>query len=807
MDIAELQLTVRSNQAEAAADRTRRKLNQVASTAETAGARMQASWDRLRGSLGGVKTLLVGIGATMAFRAAVRSIVDFEQSMADAKAVMRGITEDEFRQLNESARRFGESTVFSAAQAAQAIESLGRAGFKTNEILASLEGTLSLAAAGGLSMGEAATISAKVLRGFGLATDQAGRVADVLALAAASANQDVGDLGDSMKFVAPIARQLKVSFEEATAAVSTLADSGIVGGEAGTTLRMVFRSLLKPTAEATRTLRKYGIEAQDVNPEIVGLSNALITLRDAEISVTDASKIFEARAFTGAGVLVDNADAVKRLNDELDKAKNTSLQMAAVKLDTIKGQWELLKSAIVEFNLKLGDAGLNGSLRMLLATFTELFTMVNENWRSITLSTKVALTEIQALFWDLVGGLEFVWGSIKEAFIDVMQWIVKMTRDVLIDMARLLINNPVTQATGEMLLDMADSVQDAVKALNKNRAEAIGDMGQAARQNAAELRATAQAMVNEEFGYRLAKSIESGMEKATESVKAGVETISDDMDELLGQSEELAELQENLFRGQERVRLGAAIRRQKEVTAGTLDPAYFAHEEDKLRMIQEERMRRLEYDLTKPAQAFLDGWEIATDQFGSMTQRIASVGAGLADSLDQNLTDGFMSIIDGTKDVGTAFRDMANQIISDLIRVMIQQLIVRTALSAVGGVFGGVGGSPLGTFGSAKEGGVVGALGSSRVGVQTSSWVGASRYQMGGLAGDEVPIVAHQGERVLTKEQSRAMEAGGSRSKEVQIINVLDERMVDERIESNPNAILNVMSRNRSMFRRVLGVT
>ena len=194
------------------------------------------------------------------------------------------------------------------------------------------------------------------------------------------------------------------------------------------------------------------------------------------------------------------------------------------------------------------------------------------------------------------------------------------------------------------------------------------------------------------------------------------------------------------------------------------------------------------------------GWKQASASYGDMGQRLMAVGETINYSLDQNITDGLVSMIDGTKSVKEAFRDMANQIIADLIRVMIQQLIVRTALSAFGG-----GGGALG--GVMHDGGVVGLSGAADV--SRGSFRGASRFSEGGLAGDEVPIIAHQGEVVFNEEQMAALGnvmSSEPRQRSVEIVNVTDPRMVDERINANPEAILNVMSKHRSQFRRTLGI-
>lgn len=217
----------------------------------------------------------------------------------------------------------------------------------------------------------------------------------------------------------------------------------------------------------------------------------------------------------------------------------------------------------------------------------------------------------------------------------------------------------------------------------------------------------------------------------------------------------------------------------------------------KINIITQEMARKMEFNLMKPLESFTTGWHQAVQSFGSTSQRVAAVGAGLANSLDQNITDGLMGIIDGTKSVKQAFSEMASAIVQDLIRVMVQQLIVRSALSAFGG-----GGAAVG-----HSGGVVGGPMPTRE-VDPSAFVGASRYQSGGFAGDEVPVVAHRGEVILSEDDTASALAGGrDKSPRIDIVNLTDPRMVSDFLNANPSAIINVVTKNRSQFKAALGVT
>jgi hypothetical protein len=169
-------------------------------------------------------------------------------------------------------------------------------------------------------------------------------------------------------------------------------------------------------------------------------------------------------------------------------------------------------------------------------------------------------------------------------------------------------------------------------------------------------------------------------------------------------------------------------------------------------------------------------------------------------SLEANMTNALVGIVDGTMSVKEAFANMAQAIVQDLIKVMIQQLIVKSIMSSFGG--GGGGGGLAAVF---HEGGQVGGGAPTRS-FGAGTFTGRSKFEDGGLAGDEVPIIAHRGEEILTEEESKAKAAGGGGgAQNVEIMNVIDPRMVDERISQNPSLILNIITSQKNQVRRILG--
>lgn len=328
---------------------------------------------------------LIALGGVALFVGAIRKIADFEQSMAGVNAVILATNKnlsdlekaEAFKALSAEARRLGATTVFSASQAASGLEFLGRAGFSANEAIASLEGTLNLAAAGGLELAEAADIASNVLSGFNLPASEAGRVADVLAATAASANTNVSQLGEAIKFVAPIAAAMGVPLETASAAIGKLSDAGLQGSTAGTGLRRVLATLNTPSKKLSTVMK--GLELSTAQVAVTGdnLAEVMGLLGTAGLSATDALQLFGDRGAPAALALANVSDELKILNEDLKKAEGRAKVMADVMSNTLIGSFKQLNSAIEETLLQTGDAGLLGNLRNIIDTLSGVIRTLN----------------------------------------------------------------------------------------------------------------------------------------------------------------------------------------------------------------------------------------------------------------------------------------------------------------------------------------------------------------------------------------------------------------------------------------------
>lgn len=326
-----------------------------------------------------LRSTALALASVAGAAAGIRLLADFAQSMSTVKAITQA-TDTQFAALTARARELGATTRFSATQAAEGMIFLARAGFDTDEVLGSIEGTLKLAQAGGLELGAAADIASNVLQGFRLEVAETSRVVDVLALAANSSNTDVTQLGEAMKYAGPIAAGLGVSVEDTAAAVSALSDAGLQGAMAGTGLRRVMIGLEKQGSQGEKVLKKYGLTMEDIAMSSTGsLANSLQVLSDASISTADAITLFGLRGGPAFEVLKSSIPKVKELTVAYTEAGGTADRVAKVMDQNLNGALLAVNSRMQELLLALGDAGAEDALIQALKGLQELLTIAAEN--------------------------------------------------------------------------------------------------------------------------------------------------------------------------------------------------------------------------------------------------------------------------------------------------------------------------------------------------------------------------------------------------------------------------------------------
>ena len=292
----------------------------------------------------GIGAIVVAIGALAAgFIGLVRGSAEFAQEMSNLKAVL-GKNADEvgMKELADDAKRLGSETAFTAVQVAQLQTEFAKLGFTKDEILNVTEATLALAAASGSDLAEAATIAGSTLRGFGLNSSETARVVDVMALSFASSSLDIVKFKESMKLVAPIAKTLKIPIEEASAALSVLANNGVAGSMAGTQLRRVMSDL------AMKTGKDFHTSLEITSERLAGAASDAERLAIAKELVGDRAK--------GALItLAENVETLDELTNAYENAEGAAAAMAETKLDNLRGDVTKLSSAWEGFKLGLED--------------------------------------------------------------------------------------------------------------------------------------------------------------------------------------------------------------------------------------------------------------------------------------------------------------------------------------------------------------------------------------------------------------------------------------------------------------------
>lgn len=320
--------------------------------------RLSKSANRAHGSLGRMFSLLVAVRSV---RSGVRVLADYSDAIQTISAVT-GETGAQLERLNQTAKKLGITTSFTATQAAEGLTLLARAGFSVDESIAAIPATLNLAKAGAIGLAQATEIAANTLRAFGIEAENTSRVVDVLALTANTTNTNITQLGQSMKFAAPIARSLGVSLEATGSALGVLADSGIKGSLSGTSLRQVMASLEAPTRKAQRALASLGLSVEDVQVSSVGLAGAFKALAASGATPTEIFALFTRRSSTAASVLLENVQRLEQLDVALNNAAGTGARMAEVMDEGLGKALLRVKSAIQGGIIALGDSGITALL-------------------------------------------------------------------------------------------------------------------------------------------------------------------------------------------------------------------------------------------------------------------------------------------------------------------------------------------------------------------------------------------------------------------------------------------------------------
>ena len=323
--------------------------------------RIDTSLDN-RGITDGLKTLKgeagklaakagTAIAAGLGLKKMIDMGADFESQMSTVGAISLA-TADDMEMLNEKAKQMGIDTVFSATEAGKAFEYMAMAGWKTEQMMSGIEGIMNLAAASGEDLGLVSDIVTDAMTAFGLSAEESGHFADVLAAASSNANTNVGMMGDTFKYVAPVAGAMKFSIEDTAVAIGLMANAGIKASQAGTALRQVFTRLAKPPKEAAEAMEALNLSVTNADGSFKPLMEIIEEMREKFSALTDEQKTMYAamlggqEAMSGLLAIVNASEGdISKLSAAIDKADGSAKKMAETKLDNLHGQLTLLGSS------------------------------------------------------------------------------------------------------------------------------------------------------------------------------------------------------------------------------------------------------------------------------------------------------------------------------------------------------------------------------------------------------------------------------------------------------------------------------
>lgn len=287
---------------------------------------------------------------------------DFESQMSRVKAIS-GATEKEFENLKKQAMDLGKETAFSSSEAAKGMENLAAAGFSVNETMEAMPGLLDLAAASGEDLSIASDIAAAAVRGFGLEASETSHVADVLAANANKTNSSVIETGEALKYIAPFANAAGISLEETAAAIGIMANAGIQGSQAGTTLRGSLARLSKPTDAMIDAMDELGISFYNSDGKMKSLSEQIEMLEEAMEGLTDEEKnnylvtLYGQESLSGMLALINEGSGeINNLTKEFENANGIAKETAETMQKNLKGSVEQLKGSIETLGITIFDS-------------------------------------------------------------------------------------------------------------------------------------------------------------------------------------------------------------------------------------------------------------------------------------------------------------------------------------------------------------------------------------------------------------------------------------------------------------------
>lgn len=318
----------------------------------------------VRGIINLLKNPIFQAGAVLGVSIGLKDTIDtykgFEAAMSKVQAIS-GATSSEMVKLNAKAQEMGAATKFTAQESAEAFNYMAMAGWKTKDMLSGIEGILNLAAASGEDLATTSDIVTDALTAFNLKAKDSGHFADVLASASSNANTNVGMMGESFKYVAPVAGAMKYSVEDVSLALGLMANASVKSSMAGTALRTAITNMAKPTDAMAMAMEKYGISITEKGGKVKSLKAVLDNLRSSLGKLSEAEQaaaagtIFGKEAMSGMLAIINASERdYNKLTKAVNNADGASAEMADTMLDNLEGSITLFQSALDGVKISFG---------------------------------------------------------------------------------------------------------------------------------------------------------------------------------------------------------------------------------------------------------------------------------------------------------------------------------------------------------------------------------------------------------------------------------------------------------------------
>lgn len=444
--------------------------------------------------IGGAATAVVGIGT-----AAIKAGASFESAMSKVKAIS-GATGSDLEALTNKAKEMGAKTKFSATESAEAFSYMAMAGWKTADMLDGIEGIMNLAAASGEDLATTSDIVTDALTAFGLKASDATHFADVLARASSNSNTNVGLMGETFKYVAPLAGALGFSAEDCATAIGLMANQGIKASQAGTSLRSIFTRMAKPTKEVKEAMDTLKVSLTKSDGSMKSLNEIMVDLRKSFSGLTQDQKAQMAAALGGQEAMTGLLAIVNASDEDFDKLSNSiencdgaAAEMAETMQDNLNGQITILKSGLEGLAISLYEE-METPLKNVVKeaqTMVQGLQLAFNDGGMDSLVTKTGevmsqiVTEVAQAAPELIGTAENLVGAFIQGIVDHKTEFASAGATMVAELARAVMNvsGDMWSAGIYLFTEFLQGLVDHSEEIGQSFGEMIGKIGEAVQTN------------------------------------------------------------------------------------------------------------------------------------------------------------------------------------------------------------------------------------------------------------------------------------------------------------------------------------